>query len=172
MEFVFYEYLRPHESGQYSNELLELEEDLFPGESSGQDSWWLRHINDGIVLLVWDGAEKAKLLGLFTASFEHSIAGICCGEREAHISTFGIQQAYRKKGLGSRLFYKGLKYIVEEYKANRITLEVRSQNEAAITLYKKFGFSRTHVKRDYYSRPPDHADVMEYNESRLWCCPK
>lgn len=52
----------------------------------------------------------------------------------------GILMQYRKKGIGSKLLEKTLAYAKDENHIEKVELEVFETNEAAISLYKKFGF--------------------------------
>ncbi|MEG2193125.1 MAG: GNAT family N-acetyltransferase [Oscillospiraceae bacterium] len=66
----------------------------------------------------------------------------------------------RNRGLASAL----LKDTMAKLPVNTVVLEVRSQNEEAIRLYKKLGFASLGVRKGFYSTPGDDAVVMEYNK--------
>lgn len=56
-----------------------------------------------------------------------------------------------------------MEHILEQARADdarQILLEVRRSNEAAIGLYRKFGFEELGVRRNYYSNPVEDAVVM------------
>ncbi len=44
--------------------------------------------------------------------------------------------------------------------AEFITLEVRQSNERAIALYRKRGFVKVGVRKDFYEKPTESADLM------------
>ncbi len=56
-----------------------------------------------------------------------------------------------------------MEHILEQARADdarQILLEVRRSNEAAIGLYRKFGFEELGVRRNYYANPVEDAVVM------------
>lgn len=73
---------------------------------------------------------------------------------EAHISTIGVRQAYRRHGLGELLLMSAIE-LAQLLDADVVTLEVRASNSPAQSLYEKYGFSRTGVRRGYYSDRED-----------------
>ena len=79
-------------------------------------------------------------------------------KNEAHLVTFAVHPAFRRKGLGSRL----LGYLLEETKnqnLDRITLEVRYSNFAAQKFYQKFGFKKIAIRPHYYVDTNEDAIV-------------
>lgn len=54
-----------------------------------------------------------------------------------------VFEEYRKKGIGSKL----VNYI----KNNDISLEVNVNNKIAIDFYKKLGFEKTTIRKNYYN---------------------
>ncbi len=65
----------------------------------------------------------------------------------------------RKKG-GASLLMRHMLEQARQENAEQIVLEVRKSNEAAIGLYRKFGFEELGTRRDYYSNPVEDAAVM------------
>ena len=65
-------------------------------------------------------------------------------ERLAHRGEFGIsvRKSHWGKGIGTKLMQEMIKIAKNEFHAEIISLEVRSDNHAAIGLYKKFGFRK------------------------------
>jgi len=78
---------------------------------------------------------------------------------EAHITTFGVHPAWRRKGVGRRMLLALLETAIE-IGASRMTLEVRVGNEAAQALYAAFGFEVTGRRVAYYSDDGEDAYVM------------
>ena len=58
---------------------------------------------------------------------------------EAHITTFAVHPAYRRRRIGERLLLAMLDLSVDRH-AREATLEVRLSNLAARRLYEKYGF--------------------------------
>lgn len=82
---------------------------------------------------------------------------------EVHLLDISIAGAYQRKGLGKKLLGEMLA-LARTLKFERVILEVRPSNVAAIGLYRTAGFSEIGVRRGYY--PAEHgredAIVMEY----------
>jgi ribosomal-protein-alanine N-acetyltransferase len=74
---------------------------------------------------------------------------------EAHITTLAVAPEHRRKRYGELLLTELLTYAVERG-LSRITLEVRLSNEAAQSLYHKYGFETVAIRRAYY---PDREDA-------------
>lgn len=78
---------------------------------------------------------------------------------EAHIGTFAIHPAFRRRGIGSQLLAKSL-LEVYEMGVRQCYLEVRRSNLAAQNLYQKFGFKVTSVRKGYYRDNGEDALIM------------
>ena len=65
------------------------------------------------------------------------------------IANFNVLPYFQNHGIGTKL----IKYVVDKYKEKfkNITLEVRSDNEKAIKLYKKIGFVEKAIRKNYYN---------------------
>ncbi len=86
---------------------------------------------------------------LFTISFGKNIAGyILWLERKRYyrLYSLAISYKYRKKGLAKKL----LDYSFKNLKNKDFSLEVKSTNENAISLYKKYNFNIKKILKDYY----------------------
>ncbi len=71
------------------------------------------------------------------------------------IINIATDKEHRRKGYA----YQVLDYFFKEAGNTHTVLEVRSQNIAAQELYKKFGFTQIHIRKNYYD--DDDALVME-----------
>ncbi|MCO7126893.1 GNAT family N-acetyltransferase [Sporolactobacillus shoreicorticis] len=72
--------------------------------------------------------------------------------RTAHTGEFGITvlKDYGGKGIGTRLLSKFIEWSRDSKLIRKINLRVRTDNEKAIHLYKKFGFVEEGIiKRDF-----------------------
>jgi ribosomal-protein-alanine N-acetyltransferase len=78
---------------------------------------------------------------------------------EAHITTIATHPDYRGRGIGELMISTlvGFAYTTQ---ARYVTLEVRVSNSVAQNLYRKYGFSQTHIRRRYYSDNHEDAYVM------------
>lgn len=78
---------------------------------------------------------------------------------EAHISTFAIDPAFRRKGLGRRLLKFALARAAS-LGAELASLEVRLSNRSAVKLYEEFGFTITGRRKGYYQDNGEDALFM------------
>ncbi|MFC1932988.1 ribosomal protein S18-alanine N-acetyltransferase [Chloroflexota bacterium] len=69
---------------------------------------------------------------------------------EAHITSIAVREAYRRQGVGELLLISVID-LATELKARIITLEVRTSNSVAQSLYTKYGFTRVGMRRGYYA---------------------
>ena len=77
---------------------------------------------------------------------------------EAHITNIAVKSTSRGKGIG-RFLFATLLAKVKEAGAKLVTLEVKTTNTAAISLYESFGFKVAGVRKRYYNNLYD-AYVM------------
>lgn len=66
-----------------------------------------------------------------------------------HIVNLAVLPLYRRQGIAGRILNEALDYG-RSIGAHSATLEVRTENAAAINLYKKFNFTAEGVRPDYY----------------------
>lgn len=65
---------------------------------------------------------------------------------EYEVHTIGVEPAYQGRGIGRRLLDELLSFADDGV----VYLEVRTDNEAAIALYRSVGFERIGLRRRYY----------------------
>ncbi len=78
---------------------------------------------------------------------------------EAHIATIAVAPAWRGRGLGGRLLAASLLESLRRG-AFTATLEVRPSNEAALKLYRCFGFEVVGRRPRYYQDNQEDALLM------------
>ncbi len=78
---------------------------------------------------------------------------------EAHITTFAVLPEWRRQGIAGRLMV-ALMDLALEVGAAVATLEVRLSNEAARSLYARFGFRPVGIRPRYYSDNGEDALIM------------
>ena len=78
---------------------------------------------------------------------------------EAHIVSVGVRSEYRNKGIGELLLIAAIEHAIER-DASVATLEVRVSNDAAKSLYKKYGFSARGIREGYYTDNREDALIM------------
>lgn len=80
---------------------------------------------------------------------------------EADITNVCVKAESRGRGIGTKL----LRFLMEEGKKENIKiffLEVRESNAAAIALYKKIGFYKVGIRKNFYEKPVENGIVMSY----------
>jgi ribosomal-protein-alanine N-acetyltransferase len=73
---------------------------------------------------------------------------------DAHIVTLAVREGQRRRGLGELLLIAAIEVAVA-HGQEVMTLEVRRSNEAAVSLYEKYGFTRVGVRSGYYDNRED-----------------
>jgi len=86
-------------------------------------------------------------------------AGIWLMVDEAHITTFAVDPAWRRRGIGERLLLALLDVSIVR-RAREATLEVRLSNMPARRLYEKYGFRPVGIRPRYYSDNGEDALIM------------
>jgi ribosomal-protein-alanine N-acetyltransferase len=86
-------------------------------------------------------------------------AGVWLMVDEAHITTFAVLPAYRRRGIGGRLLSELIE-LAAKLGASVVTFEVRLGNAGARRLYQRFGFRPVGVRPRYYSDNGEDALIM------------
>lgn len=93
----------------------------------------------------------------FTALYEGEVVGSAGGwllYDEFEVTNVIVAPCMRHKGIGERLFWHMISYVVSEG-CDLANLEVRYDNEPAKNIYKKFGFKKIGVRKKYYDGVDD-----------------
>ena len=133
----------------YEETISKLERQCFP------ESYWSEKA-------VEETLERSDVLYGMEYSKDKSPAGYFIGAAsngEAELYRIAVLPEYRRKGLGKHLLEAFLDSCPKS--TNKIFLEVRSKNTAALELYKSHGFKVIHVRKGYYK--DDDGVVMEAN---------
>ena len=78
---------------------------------------------------------------------------------EAHLLNLSIAPACQRSGHGSALLREAAAVAVS-LGAHNLFLEVRPSNHAAQALYRRFGFRKVAVRRDYYPARTGREDAL------------
>ena len=78
---------------------------------------------------------------------------------EAHLLNLSIGASWQRNGHGSALLREAAS-LAQQLGAQNLFLEVRPSNLAAQALYRKFGFNRIAVRRDYYPARSGREDAL------------
>ncbi|MCD8049356.1 MAG: ribosomal protein S18-alanine N-acetyltransferase [Clostridia bacterium] len=89
-------------------------------------------------------------------------AFVCCEKvfDEWQIVSVAVRPECRRCGHAEAIF-EYMKRLSSEYGVELFTLEVRSQNLPALSLYKKLGFTEVGRSKCYYDSPTDDAILMD-----------
>lgn len=102
----------------------------------------------------------------FAARDEHGkILGFCGMydvAEEAHITNIAVLPDYRGRGIAGQLVAAMIKNA-QAHGCRAVTLEVRVGNEAAIRLYRRYGFVTEGMRKRYYSDNGEDALIMWLN---------
>lgn len=93
------------------------------------------------------------------ARADRGVVGYCIVQvaaDEMHIHNLVVAPERRRSGLGRSLLAEALVYAAGAG-VDRVFLEVRQSNWAALGLYRAAGFEAVSVRRDYYDRPREDA---------------
>ncbi|OOM76859.1 acetyltransferase YpeA [Clostridium puniceum] len=82
---------------------------------------------------------------------------------ESHITNIAIHPNYRKQGIASKLLKEFLNYC-KSLGCTSFTLEVRTSNKAAQTLYKRHNFKQDGIRKGYYEDNKEDAIIMWLQE--------
>lgn len=83
---------------------------------------------------------------------------------EGHITNVAVKPGYRHRHIGQGIIGVMVDFTTKEGMLHH-TLEVRRSNEAAINLYKKFGFEVEGVRKEYYANNKEDALIMWRHEA-------
>ena len=86
--------------------------------------------------------------------------GIYWAPDEGQITNVAVHPDCRRQGLGAQI----LQALIAEANARacmRMVLEVRASNEAAIALYRRYGFFEVGRRKAFYRAPREDALIME-----------
>lgn len=123
------------------------------------------HLEAHIFTLPWSagvfGAQLQRQSGIaLVCEISGELAGYLIADAYVdvwHIMNVAVDETFRRDHVASDLLE--VYFSITEREAHRgHTLEVRVSNEAAIELYRSFGFISTGVRPNYYSN--DHEDAL------------
>ena len=79
---------------------------------------------------------------------------------DAHITTVAVEPSCQRRSIGARLLARLCRAAIERG-ATALTLEVRVSNEAARSLYQRFGFVPAGARKGYYPPAPGTSGPSE-----------
>ena len=129
--------------------VMEIELDLFPKEAWSKEMFLeelaeVPYSREAVVLEEGNG-----VIGYASLRFVG---------HEGDINTIAIAREHQRKGLGKQLL-NWLEQTASSHGVRELFLDVRTDNQPAIDLYRAAGFVRIDIRRNYYG-PNIDADVM------------
>ena len=88
-----------------------------------------------------------------------SYAVLMMGVEEAELLTIGVAASQQRRGLG-RSMLNGMLAMARDKNRQRVFLEVRASNAAAIALYRTVGFSEVGLRLGYYQNKQGSEDAV------------
>lgn len=132
-------------------EIARLDRDIFP-------DFWTEEM--------WQSeCSRTDFFG-FVAKRQGEIAGYICGTalfEEGELPKVAVRKEFRGAGLGGKLVDR-LLLCMKERSVEKVFLEVRVSNAAALGLYRSKGFQVTRERKRYY---PDGEDAVEMVKALL-----
>lgn len=128
-------------------QVCEMENRIF-SQPWGREDFLASIHNENHVYIVAE--EKEEIVGY---------CGLWMVAGEGQINNVVVREDFRQKGVG----YGMLSYLLElgrERHQDAFTLEVRASNEPAIRLYQKLGFRSSGVRKGFYEKPREDANIM------------
>jgi [ribosomal protein S18]-alanine N-acetyltransferase len=130
--------------------VMAIENELFGEEAWSDAMFWSELAERDTRLYLVDEDD-----GVVTA-----YAGLCAYvPHEAYIQTIAVSPTVQGRGIGTRL----LTALIDEAQRRGVAhldLEVRADNETAQRLYRKHGFAKIAIRRNYYQPSGMDAVVM------------
>ena len=120
------------------------------GTGPGLLSRLSRLLRPGTTLTAAEEVEMRRVVGY---------SGLWLMVNEAHITTIAVAPEYQGRGLGELLLISLIDKAIE-LNALCLTLEVRVSNHVAQSLYRKYTFRETGLRRRYYSDNGEDAHIM------------
>ncbi len=134
--------------GRHLDGITKIERASFPDPWSRESISYYLDAPDGETLALEDGGVVAGF-AIYHVSFE-----------EAELYNIAVRPDFRRRGAGRAL----LAAVLERARAKgaeRMFLEVRKSNAAAVELYRSAGFSVCGERRGYYENPREDAVLMD-----------
>ena len=86
-------------------------------------------------------------------------AGLLVAADEGYITNVAVFPEYRRLGVAAKIIEVYMNFAAANDLAF-LTLEVRPSNEAAIALYRRFGFEEVGRRKNYYDLPKEDALIL------------
>lgn len=78
----------------------------------------------------------------------------------SEIYNIALRKSFQNRGIGQKIFDKIISDLIEK-DISEVWLEVRQSNIKAVNFYKKNGFLKHSVRKNYYKNPSEDALIMK-----------
>lgn len=127
--------------------ILELERAGFPETEQWSRASWESELTSPSLQVLLAGVDQLR--GVIALRF---------GPDVCDLDRIVVDPRHRRQGVGRALLAAGLASAAA-HGVRQMILEVRSDNAAAIALYRAYGFDQIAIRNDYYG-PGRHAMIM------------
>ncbi len=106
---------------------------------------------------------RKEFCGLLIETDDKQLVGYVCATsafEDADLLIIAVAEGARGQGLGGKLM-DALFAKMRLQKVERIFLEVRLSNAAALALYERRGFTTTRIRKKYYADGEDAAEMVK-----------
>lgn len=127
-------------------------------EASGIDAWTTEQYQEEILsgrAIAVIAARDSEALGFVLG---RTINGNEIAA-EGEIYNIAVHAPFRRTGIGRTLLAEAVRVFSSDG-CRKVWLEVRAGNETAIQFYENNGFSRTSIRKLFYSNPVEDAVIM------------
>lgn len=134
-------------NGAHIGDLLELEQEVYYGRMPWNKTAFGSELKkqNTLYLVVYDGAGLVAFIGMRLQA------------QEGHITNLAVKPSYQRLGIGTYLL-RLMANLAYKNRAVQMTLEVRTDNRQAQSVYRRFGFTPNFVRKNYYIS--EHADAL------------
>lgn len=127
-------------------QITQLEQELF-----GRGAW-----TEGMVRAELCGDNRTYVFEIDEQQHIHGYAGFWFDGDDAELMTLGVSKGFQNRGIATNML-NTLLSKAQRQGAQRMLLEVRVDNIAAIALYEHFAFERIGLRKRYYQ--PENVDA-------------
>lgn len=130
--------------------LIDIERSVYGGKTPW-DRWAfaseLSKRRTSIYLVLCQGSEVVAFVGAWFST------------NETHITNIAVRPSFQKRGIGHFLVHEVVA-LARDYPSQKITLEVRTGNTGAQSVYRRMGFKVVKTRRNYYVQEKEDAFSM------------
>ena len=132
--------------------IVAIENQCFP-EGKRHPDWQLRNLFEVSDAIFFIAEHNTTIVGFIAAHMKNA--------PEGYIDTLNVAPLYSRKGVATQLL-SAVESVLSGRHCKQIKLHVAVDNDAAIRLYEKSGYSKVGEEQDYYE---DHTAALVLTKS-------